>query len=249
MIKEITAGIFAIENYISLETCNFLSNCFDSSITPTSRRSIYAGPSFSEKTPKQGLSDGQNYFKYDHPEKGSQEANDYQIGLDILAGIADRTAKTISHHYNGDYYLKSMFWSRMLSGAKNTLHMDNWYETSNGDLKPRPFNKHDRSGLLYLNDDFEGGEIRFIKNDFIIKPKPGTFIFFEGNLDSAHEVLEVTSGVRNNIISFYGDNEFYSSDTNIQIENLEIKIDEVQSTEESLKNIKQIIEDYDQYTV
>lgn len=249
MIKEITAGIFAIENYISLETCKFLSTCFDSSITPTSRKSIYAGPSFSEKNPKQGLSDGQNYFQYNHPEKGSKEASDYQIGLDILAGIADRTAKTISHHYNGDYYLKSMFWSRMLSGAKNTLHMDNWYETSGGDLKPRPFNKHDRSGLLYLNDDFKGGEIRFIKDDFIIKPKPGTFIFFEGNIDSAHEVLEVVSGIRNNIISFYGDNEFYSSDTNIQIENLEIEIDEVQSTEESLKNIKQIIEDYDDYKV
>lgn len=243
MIKEIASGIFAIENYISKETCKFLSSCFDSQITETSRKAIYAGPSFSKNNPSEGLSDGQNYFKSD------LDHTEYQVGLDILAGLADRTAKTISHHYNKDYYLKSMFWSRMLSGAKNTIHMDNWYETPDSLLKPRPFNKHDRSGLLYLNDKFEGGELRFIKNNFKIKPTPGTFIFFEGNLDSAHEVLEVISGVRNNIISFYGDNEFYTLDTNIKIDDQEISIQEVQSTEDSLKAIKQIIEDYDQYNL
>lgn len=131
----------------------------------------------------------------------------------------------------------------MLAGAKNTLHMDNWYEDFDGNLKPRPFNMHDRSGLLYLNDSYDGGEIRFIKKDLKIKPSPGTFIFFEGNLESAHEVLEVLGGVRNNIISFYGDYDHYSLDTNTMLEKFDIK--EVQSTEESLKNIKNIIKEYD----
>lgn len=244
MIKEITTGIFVIENYINPDTCKFLSNCFDSNLVETSRKSIYAGPSFSKKSLEAGLSIGQTYFPCE-----DTQSSDYKIGIDILAGIADRTLRTVSHHYNKDYFLKSLFWSRMTTGAKNTLHMDNWYETPDKLLKPRPFNKHDRSGLLYLNDEYEGGAIRFIKANLGIKPKPGTFIFFEGNLDSAHEVSEVISGTRNNIISFYGDNEYIAIDTNVQIDSQEIKLEEVQSTEESLKNLSQIIEDYDEYNL
>jgi hypothetical protein len=238
LIKTIEGKIFIIENYISRDTCDFLATCFESNISPTDIGGISGGPSFSKKLMDSGSSDGQNYFNY-------YDSPNYNVGADIMAGLAERTSATISNHYENGYYLKSMFWSKMTEGGKNTLHMDNWYENFNNQLKPRPYNMYDRSGLIYLTDNYEGGEIYFPKQDFKIKPKAGTFIFFEGNLDVPHEVLEVKSGIRCNIISFYGDYNSFTLDTNSSQENYPIK--EVQSTVDSLNNIKETIEEYDRF--
>ncbi len=52
------------------------------------------------------------------------------------------------------------------------------------------------SSLIYINDNYEGGEIRFVEYDFTIKPKGGTLILFPGNKYYAHEVLKIKSGER-----------------------------------------------------
>lgn len=52
------------------------------------------------------------------------------------------------------------------------------------------------ASLIYINDNYEGGEIRFPDHNFTIKPNSGTLIMFPGNKNYAHEVLEVTSGER-----------------------------------------------------
>jgi|688.fasta_scaffold36939_4 hypothetical protein len=52
------------------------------------------------------------------------------------------------------------------------------------------------SALIYLNDDYEGGELCFPLHGIEIKPKPGTLIMFPGNCMYLHEVKEVVSGHR-----------------------------------------------------
>ena len=52
------------------------------------------------------------------------------------------------------------------------------------------------STVMYINDNYEGGEIRFVDHDFTIKPKSGTLIMFPGNKYYSHEVLEVKNGER-----------------------------------------------------
>lgn len=52
------------------------------------------------------------------------------------------------------------------------------------------------ASLIYINDNYEGGEIKFADHDLIIKPKRGTLILFPGNKYYSHEVLEVRSGER-----------------------------------------------------
>jgi hypothetical protein len=57
-------------------------------------------------------------------------------------------------------------------------------------------NKHYTS-MLYLNGDFEGGEIYFPMNgDFSIKPKAGLLVIFSGDLLHPHGVRQITSGTR-----------------------------------------------------
>lgn len=65
------------------------------------------------------------------------------------------------------------------------------------------------TAILYLNDDYEGGEINFVHDDLCIKPKAGSMVVFPSS--KQHEVLEITNGNRYmtqtyvypNVISFY----------------------------------------------
>jgi hypothetical protein len=47
---------------------------------------------------------------------------------------------------------------------------------------------------LYMNDNYEGGEINFIQQEVLIKPKSGSLIIFPGTDPYIHEVLQVTKG-------------------------------------------------------
>jgi len=50
--------------------------------------------------------------------------------------------------------------------------------------------------IIYLNDNYEGGEIKFETHDLSIKPKTGDLVVFPGNMHYAHEVTKVLSGDR-----------------------------------------------------
>jgi len=52
------------------------------------------------------------------------------------------------------------------------------------------------SALIYLNDDFIGGEIEFPEQDVKIKPTKGDLIVFPGNINYAHKVGPIISGER-----------------------------------------------------
>jgi hypothetical protein len=52
------------------------------------------------------------------------------------------------------------------------------------------------STVMYLNDDYEGGEIEFINSNIKIKPPAGSIIFFPSSFLYIHEVHPITSGFR-----------------------------------------------------
>ena len=53
--------------------------------------------------------------------------------------------------------------------------------------------------IIYLNDDYLGGEIAFKDLDVIYKPNKGDVIIFNG--ETTHEVKEITEGYRYTILS------------------------------------------------
>ena len=52
------------------------------------------------------------------------------------------------------------------------------------------------SVLLYLNDDYNGGEITFRQSGVTIKPEAGSLVFFPSNFLYVHEVAPVVKGPR-----------------------------------------------------
>lgn len=59
------------------------------------------------------------------------------------------------------------------------------------------------SVLLYLNDDYEGGEIEFRHSGIKIKPEAGSVLFFPSNFLYVHEVYPVTKGPRYALPNWY----------------------------------------------
>jgi len=51
-----------------------------------------------------------------------------------------------------------------------------------------------RSGVIYLNEDFDGGYLNFPERDFTIKPKKLSLVIFDSR--EVHKIKEVLSGVR-----------------------------------------------------
>jgi hypothetical protein len=54
----------------------------------------------------------------------------------------------------------------------------------------------DYGSIMYLNDNYEGGEICFPAYEKCFKPKPGTLIFFPSSIYYLHGVHEIVSGER-----------------------------------------------------
>ena len=63
------------------------------------------------------------------------------------------------------------------------------------------------STVVYLNDDFEGGEISFPAQEFKYKPKAGDAVIFPASNEYVHEVLPVTRGRRYTIPMWHTDVE------------------------------------------
>lgn len=88
-------------------------------------------------------------------------------------------------------------------GAFARVHSDNTDEHG----KSGAFTRSRYAGFLYLNDDFEGGLLKFPDQDIEIKPRTGMLAVFDGGFSNMHEVSLITSGVRYTIGSFWDDRE------------------------------------------
>jgi predicted 2-oxoglutarate/Fe(II)-dependent dioxygenase YbiX len=71
------------------------------------------------------------------------------------------------------------------------------------DLHPFEGNETILSAVIYLNDDYEGGELYFDQQDITIKPKAGSVIFFPSTPDFTHASLVVNSGQKEAIPLFF----------------------------------------------
>lgn len=61
--------------------------------------------------------------------------------------------------------------------------------------------------LIYLNEDYEGGELEFNNFGISIKPKARTLIAFPSYIEYTHQVHPVTSGERYTIVSWIKTND------------------------------------------
>jgi predicted 2-oxoglutarate/Fe(II)-dependent dioxygenase YbiX len=80
-------------------------------------------------------------------------------------------------------------------GGWHPRHVDN-ARLEDGRWVPNHTPYRSVSALLYLNDDFDGGEIVFDAQGLEIRPEPGLLVAFPSSFEYPHEVRPVTRGRR-----------------------------------------------------
>lgn len=78
-------------------------------------------------------------------------------------------------------------------------HTDN----SNPDGTAHSTPWRDFSSIVYLNEDYEGGELYFTAKDRVLKPRRGMLVAFSAGYHHEHGVLKVTKGRRITMPAFY----------------------------------------------
>lgn len=84
------------------------------------------------------------------------------------------------------------------SGMFMPAHADN----ANPDGSPHHMAYRDLASIVYLNDNYDGGELYFTALDIVIKPKRGMFVAMSAGFHHEHAVLRVNSGLRLTMPSF-----------------------------------------------
>jgi len=114
---------------------------------------------------------------------------------EAIASVHDLDPKTISKI---SYHTQK--WE---PGAYARIHSDNTDAEGNSGA----FTRSRYAGFLYLNENFEGGILKFSDQNIEIKPEVGMLAVFDGGFNNTHEVSLIESGVRYTIGSFWDDRE------------------------------------------
>lgn len=119
---------------------------------------------------------------------------------EISSALFGALEKTFNH-YTKELY---PFAENNIKSREHTMHLLKY--DSSGHLpahQDQGVSSRVLSVLLYLNDDYEGGEIEFMHSNLKFKPKAGSVLFFPSNFLYVHEVYPVTKGPRYALPNWY----------------------------------------------
>ena len=103
---------------------------------------------------------------------------DYPVAVVVTKRLTDLISKN-----DPTLHLSFGIFQRMQSGVELKAHTDQHTDPS---IK--------YAAVLYLNDDYVGGEIFWPNKDLVLKPKPGTLVMFPGTDEFHHGVKHVGEG-------------------------------------------------------
>ena len=91
---------------------------------------------------------------------------------------------------------------RWFPGMSQPPHSDDMTDTDIKGFSHRAF-----GSIIYLNNDYEGGQTYYPNFNFFIKPEPGMLAVHPGNPEHLHGVTEVKNNTRYTIASFWTFNQ------------------------------------------
>ena len=189
---ELSKDIFVYENFLTPDECAAAIKVLDKQAQ-------------NEKVKWMPISFYESYSSV-LPQDGDPELEEFGLPANFFSKVKDGIITTVADVAGIDkskvvqigYHTQK--WE---PGAYARAHSDN----TEMDGSESPFERSRYASFLYLNDDFEGGELRFINQDISIKPKAGMLATFSGTFHNIHEVTMVKNKVRYTIGSFWDDRE------------------------------------------
>ena len=119
----------------------------------------------------------------------------------LLLNVLDKIKQSIVNAYNVDkeIYPDILQVVKWPVGMEQPVHADCCYES--GHEHPTPWRIF--GAVLYLNDDFEGGETYYPEHDIKISPETGKLALHWADLNHSHGVTKVKGNTRYTVISFW----------------------------------------------
>ena len=190
--KRITKDIVVYENFISKEDCAKMIKALDAQAD--SGKMSWMPISFYES------------YSSVLPQDNDQEVIDAGLVPTIFSDIENKMPEAIASVHDLDPKIISKIGyhtQKWEPGAYARIHSDNTDAEGNSGA----FTRSRYAGFLYLNDDFEGGLLRFPDQNIEIKPQVGMLAVFDGGFSNMHEVSVIESGLIYTIGTFCDDRE------------------------------------------
>jgi len=172
--KKPLSKILVSENTLSSKECTFLIDIYDR---------------YSELSPQRDCSGRPLLHYYTLRDLDSESASSvYSVSLRCKEKIeADLRTPEL--------FVESVLLACLWPGDSHIPHADN-SRREHGRWLPNHTPQRDYTALVYLNDNFTGGELVFPDRDVVIIPKSGLFVGFPSNHKFVHAVPNVLSGKR-----------------------------------------------------
>lgn len=142
------------------------------------------------------------------------------VGL-YLYELRDKVAKAIANAYGEEVVYPDLFQIvRWFPGQEQPPHCDDMTDHKHEeDLMLKPdgpgleWYEHRHYGsIIYLNDDYNGGQTYYPQHDVFITPKAGMLAVHPGDPNHMHGVTTVKDSIRYTIASFWTrEKEYYDS--------------------------------------
>lgn len=184
--KRLTKDIVVYENFLTKEECDAIINVLEKqvSLDKLSWTPITFYESYSSVL----------------PQDNDDELFEYGLSATFFSDLLHKMQESVKLvHGDKSIYKIGLHAQKWEPGAYAKEHSDN----TNMDGTDSPFERSRFAAFIYLNDDFEGGNLIFNKQNCSISPKTGMLATFAGGFDNTHEVELIKSGIRYTIGSFW----------------------------------------------
>jgi Rps23 Pro-64 3,4-dihydroxylase Tpa1-like proline 4-hydroxylase len=140
-------------------------------------------------------------FKYSQESLGSNIPYNQDL-YDIYSIINNKLDECLAHYekiWNFSINYKEVFnFVKYMPGKYFKIHADHG-----------PYYTCTVSAVIYLNDDYEGGELDFVRQQLKIKPSVGDIFLFPSNFVYEHASCEVISGTKYSVVVMLDYNDKY----------------------------------------
>jgi hypothetical protein len=201
-VKEVVEGLLLIEEFISKDEVNsFLSiinntNEQDWFFLYTEGLKVFCLQKFGRDDVENLVSEG----KFEITE-GWEDKNLNIDQYEISKIVYERLSSLIKSS-NNNFELNNLTFQRMQNGVQLKSHTDQHTDPS-----------IQYAAIIYINDNYNGGNVFFKNKNIKMKPKPGSLLIFPGNEDFEHGVEFVEEGpIRYVIPSFIKLKGFYENE-------------------------------------
>jgi hypothetical protein len=198
-------GINLYRNAIDKETCQNIINSLEEEISLNKRGIKWHGATVNGETRTDHARNCYDLkYKRDHVGKYIEDSEVLKNCYDLVNVSLDKTLRHYESLWNFNIKYKEAFnFVKYLPGEYFKIHADHG-----------PYYTCTVSAVVYLNDDYEGGEIEFPRHGVTLKPQAGDIILFPSNFVYEHASLNIKSGTKYSVVIMMDYNDLYHDEEN-----------------------------------